>query len=57
MTADQGAGILYIGLMLVLVGSALVARRLPLARSIKLALAWIVIFAVVIFIFASLGGS
>lgn len=57
MTLDQGAGILYVGLAMVLVGSALVARRLPLARAIKLALAWIAIFAVVILIFASLGGS
>lgn len=57
MTADQGAGILYIGLLMVLVGSALVARRLPLARSLKLALAWVLIFAFVILIFAAFGGS
>ena len=57
MTIDQGAGILYVGMAMVLVVSALVARRLPLSRAIKLALVWITIFAVVILIFASLGGS
>lgn len=57
MTADQGAGMLYFGLLMVLVGSALVARRLPLARSIRLALAWVAIFAAAILIFTWLGGS
>lgn len=57
MTVDQGAGILYVGMAMVLVVSALIARRLPLSRAIKLALVWIVIFGVVILIFASLGGS
>ncbi len=57
MTADQGARILYLGLLMVLVGSAIVSRRLPLARSLKLALAWAAIFAVVIFVFTWLGGS
>lgn len=57
MTADQGARILYLGLLMVLVGSALVARRLPLARSLKLALAWAAIFAVAILVFTWLGGS
>ena len=57
MTFDQGAGVLYVAMAMVLVVSALVARRLPLSRAIKLALVWIVIFAVVIFIFAALGGS
>lgn len=57
MTVDQGAGILYVAMAMVLVVSALVARRLPLSRAIKLALVWIVIFAVVILIFAALGGS
>ena len=57
MTVDQGAGILYVAMALVLVVSALIARRLPLARAVKLALLWIVIFGLVILIFASLGGS
>ena len=57
MTADQGAGILYVAMAMVLVVSALIARRLPLARAIKLALIWIVIFALVILLSASLGGS
>ena len=57
MTVDQGAGILYVAMALVLVVSALIVRRLPLARAIKLALLWIVIFGLVILIFASFGGS
>ena len=57
MTFDQGAGILYVAMAMVLVVSALVARRLPLSRAIKLALVWIVIVAVVILIFAAFGGS
>ncbi len=57
MTTDQGAGILYIALLMVLVGSALVARRLPLAKSLKLALAWVAIFAVVILIFVAVEGA
>lgn len=49
---DQAAGVLYIALLMVLVGSALVARRLPFAKSLKLALAWVAIFAVVVLLFS-----
>jgi aspartyl protease family protein len=51
---DQAAGVLYIALLMVLVGSALAARRLPLAKSLKLALIWVAIFAAVIMIFSFL---
>jgi hypothetical protein len=39
MSGDQAGGILYIALLMVLVGSALAARRLPLASSLKMVLA------------------
>ncbi len=42
---NQAANFLYLLLMLVLVGSALVARRLPIKQSLKLALIWALIFA------------
>ena len=54
MSTDQAGGILYIALLMVLVGSALAARRLPLARSLKMALAWAAIFAIVILLFSVL---
>lgn len=43
---NQAANFLYLLLMLVLVGSALIARRLPIKQSLKLALIWALIFAV-----------
>ena len=52
MNGNQAAGVLYFALLLVLVGSALAARRLPLAKSLKMALAWVVIFAIVILLFS-----
>lgn len=42
---NQAANFLYLLLMLVLVGSALVARRLPIRQSLKLALIWVLLFA------------
>jgi aspartyl protease family protein len=54
MNGDRAASILYIMLLMVLVGSALVARRLPLAKSLKMILAWVAIFAVVIVLFSLL---
>ena len=52
MNGNQAAGVLYFALLLVLVGSALAARRLPLAKSLKMALAWVAIFAIVILLFS-----
>lgn len=57
MSGDQAGGILYIALLMVLVGSALAARRLPLASSLKMALAWAAIFAVVILLFSILASQ
>lgn len=45
MSADQTANLLYALLFLVLVVSSLVARKLPLAQTLKYALAWAAIFA------------
>lgn len=50
MSGDQGAYLLYTVLLLVLVGSALVARRLPAGKTLRMALAWVAIFAVGILI-------
>lgn len=57
MSGDQAGWILYIALLMVLVGSALAARRLPLASSLKMALAWAAIFAVVILLFSVLANQ
>jgi aspartyl protease family protein len=51
MTASTGDA-LYYGMAIVLVLSSLVATRLPLGKAMKMALAWIGIFAVVFVLFA-----
>lgn len=43
---DRAADILFYGVMLILPLSALVARRVPMGQTVKMALAWIAIFAV-----------
>lgn len=43
---DRAADILFYGVMLILPLSALVARRVPIGQTVKMALAWIAIFAV-----------
>jgi putative Ca2+/H+ antiporter (TMEM165/GDT1 family) len=54
MSGDQWTGLIGIAAMIVLVGSGLIARRLP-ARSIALmGLAWLVIFAVALLIARSI---
>lgn len=45
MSGDQGLNLLYMALLVVLVGSALVSRRLPMGKTLKMAAAWILIFA------------
>ena len=50
MSGDQGAYLLYMALLLVLVGSALVSRRLPAGKTLRMTLAWVAIFAVGILI-------
>ena len=52
MNDDQGMYILYMVLLLVLVGSALVSRRLPMGKTLKMAAAWVAIFGIVFAIFA-----
>lgn len=44
MTGDESANLLYILLLLMLVGSALFARRIPMRQGVKMALGWILIF-------------
>lgn len=52
MTSDQTANLLYSLLFLVLVGSSLIARRLPIGQTLKYALAWVGIFAGAIVLFS-----
>jgi aspartyl protease family protein len=52
VTSDTTANVLYMMLLLVLVGSSLVARRMPIGQMAKMALAWLAIFAVAIVIVA-----
>lgn len=52
MTSDTTANVLYMVLLLVLVGSSLVVRRMPLGQAAKMALAWVAIFAVAMLIVA-----
>lgn len=52
MNEDQSLGLVYAIGGLVLVGSSLLARRLPLKDTAKLALAWVAIFAAAFTLFA-----
>lgn len=52
MSSGEGAGLVYLILMLVLVGSGLAARRIPMRQSFKMALAWVLIFALLFVIVA-----
>lgn len=51
MDADQAMSSLWYVLALVLVGSALLGRRLPLGGMFRIALLWVVIFAVLLGLF------
>lgn len=51
MSTDQAMSSLWYVLALVLVGSALLARRMPAGGVIRLALVWVVIFAVLLALF------
>lgn len=44
MTADDSANAIYILLLLMLIGSALFARQIPMRKGLKMALGWLVIF-------------
>src|SRR3982750_3966100 len=52
MTNDSMLGTVYIVMAMVLVVSALMARRQPAAQMIKMALAWVMIFAAGFILFA-----
>lgn len=47
MNGGETAGLIYSLLLLVLVGSALVSRSLPIGQTLKMALGWIGIFALI----------
>ena len=49
MSGDQAASLIAGIMCLVLVGSNLIVRRLALGQTIKLALVWAAIFAVILF--------
>lgn len=55
MNGDQAVNLAFILGSLVLVGSALAVRRLPIGRSLKMAGAWLLIFIAVLGAFAWLG--
>ena len=48
MTGDQGAQVMAAVMMIVLVGSSLLARRLPIGQSAKMIASWLLIFALVL---------
>lgn len=52
---DTGVDVLYLLLCLVLVGSALVGMRLPLAKAVKMVLAWVALFGLAFAVFAFRG--
>lgn len=57
MTGDQVAQLLAVFMMMALVGSSLIARRLPLAQTVRMALIWLLIFAAVLIGYYLLRGS
>jgi hypothetical protein len=50
MSGDQWTGLIGLTGMIVLVGSGLLARRLPMSRLLVLGFAWMAIFAVALLI-------
>ena len=52
MNSFQAADTVYLVMLLVFVGSSLLAMRLPLGKAVKMALAWVAIFAGAFAIFA-----
>lgn len=52
----QAPYVVYCIVAAVFVGSALVSRRIPMARALRMALAWMAIFAVAIAIAVAIGG-
>ena len=52
MTGDQSANLIYSVLLLMLVASSLLARRLPIGQTLKMAVTWIGIFAAIFVLFS-----
>lgn len=48
MTGDQTAQLVASAMMLVLVGSSLFARRLPIGQTVRMIMAWLLIFAAIL---------
>jgi aspartyl protease family protein len=48
---DQAVNVLYLAGVLVLVGSALVARRIPIAQGLRMFIAWVLIFGAAFVVF------
>lgn len=55
MNGDEGMNLLYLGLCLVLVASSLIGMRLPIAKALKLLLAWVAIFGTAFTLFTFRG--
>lgn len=51
MSGNQAPQTLYLALWLMLVASALVSRRLPVGKLVKMGLIWIAIFATGVMLF------
>ncbi|MEO7410797.1 MAG: TIGR02281 family clan AA aspartic protease [Sphingomicrobium sp.] len=51
MSGDDSGRLIYLALCLVLVVSSLIGMRLPIGKTVKMLLAWVVIFAVVFGLF------
>ena len=52
MTGGQAPNVLYMALAIILVGSSLVAARMPIGKAAKMALAWLAIFGAIFTVFA-----
>lgn len=52
MSGDQTGNLIYGIICILLVGSSLAARRLPLGQTLKMALAWVAIFAAMFAVFS-----
>src|ERR1044072_9829495 len=55
MSDNSGPYVFYYAMAAVMVGSSLLAMRLPLGKALKMALGWVAIFGVAFLIFAFRG--
>lgn len=55
--SEQAPYIVFYMIAAVFVASALLSRRIPMARAAKMALVWVAIFAVVIAVAVAIGAS